>query len=54
MEFWSAVPGSQITFDVMREKDNKFVCGYTVTGKHTGNLIKICASNKNVKLNKEF
>lgn len=47
--FWSAVPASQITIDDVIEKDDKLVCRFTVTGKHSGTLMGIPPSNKDVK-----
>jgi predicted ester cyclase len=49
--FWSAVPGSQIIIDDLIEKDDKLVCRFTVTGKHTGTLMGIPPSNKDVQFN---
>ena len=47
--FWTAVPGSQLTIDDVIEKDDKLVCRFTVTGKHTGTLMGIPPSNKDVQ-----
>lgn len=47
--FWTAVPGSKITIDDVIEKDDKLVCRFTVTGKHTGTLMGIPPSNKDVQ-----
>ena len=48
--FWSAVAASQITIDDVIEKDDKLVCRFTVKGNHSGTLMGIPPSNKNVQI----
>ena len=47
--FWSAVPRSQITINDVIEKDDKLVRRYTVKGKHTGTLLGIPQSSKDIQ-----
>jgi hypothetical protein len=49
--FWSSVPGSQIMIDDLIEKDDKLVCRFLVTGKHTRTFIGIPPSDKDVQFN---
>lgn len=48
--FWSAVPASQIIIDDVIEKDDKLVCRFTVKGNHSGTLMGIPPSNKDVQI----
>jgi steroid delta-isomerase-like uncharacterized protein len=48
--FWLSFPGSQIAIDDIIEKDEKVVCRFTVTGKHTGALMGIPPSNKDIQI----
>lgn len=47
--FWSAVSASQITVDDIIENDDKVVCRFTLKGNHSGTLMGIPPSKKDVQ-----
>ena len=47
--FWSAVFASQITVDDIIENDDKVVCRFTLKGNHSGTLMGIPPSKKDVQ-----